>query len=269
MQAQSRFSGFPVLRPKQRKRAAPIFVTGWRPRERLSAARRGDYRDGYCRSENHPVVLARHSLQQAGAVPGQRPAREGRRLDRGAGRGHRPAHAASEPQRPAAPQCRRHRDRHVRDSGRRPPLPGARTAGQAEAPRQDRARALRRARSGDRHPRRGRLARREHPARAAPSARPVSRLPGHARERPLRGGHRRGVLHHGQHREAAPAARQRLAETARHLCRRRHVAGAVDGLHRQHRSRPPGAGLGGNRRLLVEGALSDPPNAHRENRPRL
>ncbi len=80
------------------------------------------------------------------------------------------------------------RDRHVRDPGRRPPLPGARTAGEAEAPRQDRARALRGARSGDRHPRRGRLARREYPACAAPSPRPVPRLPGPAREGPVRGG---------------------------------------------------------------------------------
>ena len=53
-------------------------------------------------------------------------------------------------------------DRHVRDSGRRPPLPGAGTAGQAEAPGQDRAHTLRGARG--RH-RRGRLPRRERPAR--------------------------------------------------------------------------------------------------------
>ena len=36
-------------------------------------------------------------------------------------------------------------DRHVRGPGRRAPIPGARTAGQAEAPGQDRAGALHRA----------------------------------------------------------------------------------------------------------------------------
>jgi hypothetical protein len=49
-----------------------------------------------------------------------------------------------------------------------------------EASRQDRARPLRGARSRDRHPRRRRLARREYSARAAPSPRPVPRLPGNA-----------------------------------------------------------------------------------------
>ena len=29
-------------------------MTGWRPRERLSAARRGENPDGYCCSEYHP-----------------------------------------------------------------------------------------------------------------------------------------------------------------------------------------------------------------------
>ena len=33
-------------------------------RERLSAARRGANPDGYCRSEDHPVVLARHPLNK-------------------------------------------------------------------------------------------------------------------------------------------------------------------------------------------------------------
>ena len=50
-------------------------LTGWRLRERLSAARRGDHPDGCCYSEDHPVVLARHSVQQAGAEPVERPAR--------------------------------------------------------------------------------------------------------------------------------------------------------------------------------------------------
>ena len=32
-------------------------------------ARRGDHPDGYYRSEDHPVVVARHPLQQACSVP--------------------------------------------------------------------------------------------------------------------------------------------------------------------------------------------------------
>ena len=43
------------------------------------------------------------------------------------------------PQRSADPRRRGTGDRHVRGPGRRPPLSGARTAGQAEAPGQDRA----------------------------------------------------------------------------------------------------------------------------------
>jgi hypothetical protein len=52
-----------------------------------SQAARDAYPHGYCHSEDHPVVLARHSLQQTVAQPVERPARKGRRLDRGAGRG--------------------------------------------------------------------------------------------------------------------------------------------------------------------------------------
>ena len=90
-------------------------------------ARRGDHPDGHYCSEDHPVVVARHSLQQACSVPVERPAREGRRLDRGAGRGHRPAHAPAKPQRPSGARCRGRRDRHVRGPGRRTALPGARS----------------------------------------------------------------------------------------------------------------------------------------------
>lgn len=57
-----RFPGF-AARSSERKRAAPAFAAGWRSRESLLAARRGDYPHGYCHSEDHPVVLARHSLQ--------------------------------------------------------------------------------------------------------------------------------------------------------------------------------------------------------------
>src|SRR3546814_10131475 len=60
-----------------------IFVTDWRLRESLSAARLGVNPDGYCCSEDRPVVLARHPLQQAGAQPVECPASQSRRLDRG------------------------------------------------------------------------------------------------------------------------------------------------------------------------------------------
>ena len=129
-----------------RGRARRGIHDGWRSRERLSAARRGEYPHGNRRSEDHPERVAGHPLQQAGPVPGQCPPDQGRRLDRGAGRGHRPAQAAAEPERPAGARRRGRGDRHVRGPGRRPALPRARTAGQAEAHGQDPARALRRAR---------------------------------------------------------------------------------------------------------------------------
>ena len=91
------------------ERAAPVFVTGWRSRERLSAARRGEYRHGDRRSEDHPQRLARHPLQQAGAQPVQCAPGQGRHLDRGAGRGHRPPHAPAEPERPGRCWTRRAR----------------------------------------------------------------------------------------------------------------------------------------------------------------
>ena len=97
----------------QRKRAAPVFVTGWKPREVVRRPSRR-HPDGYCRSEDHPVVVARHLFQQAHSVAVERPAREGRRLDRGAGRGHRPAHTPARPQRPTGSGRRRRGDRHVR-----------------------------------------------------------------------------------------------------------------------------------------------------------
>ena len=118
-----------------------------------------------------------------------------------------------EPQRPAGSRRRGRRDRHVRGPGRRPALPGARASGQAEAPRQDRAGALRRARSQRRHLRRGGFAGRECPARAAASARPVPRLPGTAREGPVRGRDRRRLLRRRERGEAAAAPRRRVARS--------------------------------------------------------
>ena len=55
---------------------------------------------GPSRSEDHSVVLARRPVQQAGAEPVQRAPDQGLRVDRGAGRGHRPAHALAEHHRP-------------------------------------------------------------------------------------------------------------------------------------------------------------------------
>ena len=147
---------------------------------------------------------------------------------------------------------RRQRDRHVRDPGRRPPLSGARTAGQAEAAGQDGADPVR---HPHRRHRRGGLPGRERPARAAAPARPVPRLPGAAREGPDRGGDRRRVLRHGRGRQAAAAAGLGLAQAARRLRRGRHDAGPADGLHRLRRSRAPGAGLGAAAVLLHAGAV--------------
>jgi hypothetical protein len=59
--------------------------------------------------------------------------------------------------------------------------------------------------------------------------------------------------------EPTPATRLGFARAARGLCRRGHVARAVDGLRRHRGSRPPGAGLADHLRLLAERALSDPP----------
>ena len=88
--------------------------------------------------------LPRHSLQQARAQPVERPPREGRRLDRAAGREHRAAYPAAEPERPGRPRCRRQRDRHVRGAGGRPALSRARASGEAEAHGEDAAGPLRR-----------------------------------------------------------------------------------------------------------------------------
>jgi ParB family chromosome partitioning protein len=51
------------------------------------------------------------------------------------------------------------------------------------------------------------------------------------------------------------------AVTPRSLCRRRDVAGATHGLHRDKRPRPSGTGLGIDPEILVEGPLPDPPHA--------
>jgi hypothetical protein len=51
-----RVVGF-ATRFSERKGAAPVFAAGWRSRESLLAARRGDYPHGYYHSEDHPVVV--------------------------------------------------------------------------------------------------------------------------------------------------------------------------------------------------------------------
>ena len=55
--------GFAAL-PSEEEGGAAL-RDGLRPRERLSAARRGVSSHGDCRSEDHPLALARHPLQQA------------------------------------------------------------------------------------------------------------------------------------------------------------------------------------------------------------
>ena len=104
----------------ERKRAAPVFVAGWRSRESLSAARRGDYPNGYCGSEDHPVVLVRHSLQQAGVDPSNvRRVKAGVSIEELAEDIAR--RTLLQESSPAGPRRRRRRDRHVRDpaGGRR------------------------------------------------------------------------------------------------------------------------------------------------------
>ena len=56
------------------------------------------------------------------------------------GRGHLPPHVSAGPQRTAGTGTREPGDRYVRGPGRQPPVPGARTAGEAEAFSQDGAR---------------------------------------------------------------------------------------------------------------------------------
>ena len=140
---------------------------------------------------------------------------------RGTGRGHRPARPASGPQRARGARRRRRRDRHVRNSGRRPPLPRARTAGEAEAHGEDASRAVR---GPHRRPRRGGFARRERAARRASSARPVPRLPDLARPGTRRGRHRRALLREPGRGQAEAQARLGLAAAARSLCRGRDDA---------------------------------------------
>ena len=250
--------GIAPARGRESERRDGEFATGWLPER--EAPRRPSWSEehGYCRSEDHPVVLARHPLQQARALPVERQAREGRRLGRRTGRVHRPARPDPVAACPAGGRCRGQGDRHVRGARRRPPLPGAGTAGELEAPQQDRPGALCRVRGRRRHPDRRGLARREYRARAAASARPVPRLPGDAREGHDRGGNRRGLLRRRQGREAAPASRVHLADAARHLCRGRHDPRAAHGLHRLRGPRAPGAGLGGDQGRLAEGALLHP-----------
>jgi type IV secretory pathway ATPase VirB11/archaellum biosynthesis ATPase len=57
-------------------------------------------RHGNRRSEDQTEPIARHSLQQAGLEPVQRPACESRRIDRATGGEHRSAHLAAELERP-------------------------------------------------------------------------------------------------------------------------------------------------------------------------
>ena len=173
--------------------------------------------------------LARHPLQQARAVPVECPAHQGRRLDRGAGGGHRPSHAAAEPQRAAGARRPGRGDRHVRNSRGRPPLPRARAAGEAEAAGAQRRHPLRRAR------------RTESPEEDC-LAENVQRAPLHPLDQfrafqtlrdkgQYRGGDRRRLLRQRQRRQAAAAARLRVARASRRLCRGRHDARPADGLH--------------------------------------
>src|SRR3546814_6314702 len=98
---------------------------------------------GQSASETRPQRLARHSVRPPASVPVQCPPGESRRIDRRAGGGYRPPHAAPEPQRAAHPRRGWRGDRPVRSAGRWPAVPRARTAGEAEAAREGRAYSLR------------------------------------------------------------------------------------------------------------------------------
>ena len=174
-----------------------------------------------------------------------------------------PPRPAAKPERPPGARRRRSGNRNLRGSGGRAALSGARTARQAEAPGQEHADPLHRARRG---PRRGRQPRRKRPARRAPSARPVPRLQGAGRGRRRRRGHRGALLSDADGGQAAAQAGRRVAEAPRPLRRGRDDARAADVLHRHRRSHTPGAGLGEPRTVLHEGALSHPAAADRRRR---
>ena len=252
----------------QRKRAAPVFVTGWKPRESLSAPvaetipmATAVQKITLSSSRDIPfnkLVLSQSNVRRVKAgVSIEELAEDIARRTLLQGLNVRPVLDADGV-----------RDRHVRGPGRRAALPGAPASRQTEASRQDRAGALRRARSQRRHLRRGRLVGRERPARAAASARSVPRLSGPAREGPVRGGDRRRLLRRRERGEAAAASRGRVGEAARRLCRRRHVARPAHGVHGDDRSRASGAGLGNASALLQPGAVSDPPHADGAHRAR-
>jgi hypothetical protein len=202
--------------------------------------------------------IAGYSLQQARAQPVQCAPRQGRRRHRGVGRGHRAAHPLAEPHRPAGAGRQWRRDRHVRGAGGRPALPGAGAAGEAEAPRPHRAGPVHHPHRGHR---RGGQPRRECPAGPAASARPVPGVPGAAREGPVGGGNRGGILRVGPCRAPAAAPRLCVAEAARCLRRGWHDARPADGVHRQSRPYATAGGLGGRAALADQAALSDPPAA--------
>ena len=141
---------------------------------------------------------------------------------------------------------------------------GARTAGEAEASRQDRARPLRRARSRDRFAEDDSLA--ENIQRAPLHPLDQFRAFQALRERAVRGGHRRRLFVSVN----VVKQRLRLAAVSPTLLDIYAEDGMsleqLDGLHRLRRSCATGAGLGGDCRFLVEGALSDPAHADREER---
>ena len=120
-----RFSGFPVpWPPVERERAGRNFVTGWRPRERLSAARRGETIPMALPSEDHPVasrdipfnklVLSQSNVRRVKA---------GVSIEELAEDIARRTLLQSLNVRPVL-DAEGAGDRHVRDPGRRPPLSG-------------------------------------------------------------------------------------------------------------------------------------------------
>jgi hypothetical protein len=76
-------------------------VTGMEAERKLRPPVSEDSTHGKNPTHRRPEPVSGHSLQQAGPVPGQYPTRQDRTLDRGTRRGHRPARALAEPERPA------------------------------------------------------------------------------------------------------------------------------------------------------------------------
>ena len=148
--------------------------------------------------------LARHPVFAAGAEPEECAARESRPFNRGSGRGHLPPDPAPEHQRPPLARCRRQGNRHVRSTGRWPPFPSARTAGEAEAFGIHHTHSLHRPQYCVQHPGRGRFSCGNHAAGSLTPARPIPRVFFPSGQGTDRRSDYCGLIHDAADREEAP-----------------------------------------------------------------